>query len=414
MNIWLLAVLLIISIGYILDCLVSLLNLKALSPLLPEEFEGIYDAEKYALSQEYTRVRTFFSLVASTIETCAVLIFLLLGGFNTVDLFARGFGFNQIFSGLIFTGSLLVLSYLLGLPFSIYATFVIEERFGFNRTTVGTFILDAIKAALLMAILGGPLLAVILWFFAMTGQYAWLYCWSGVVCFSILVQFLAPVLIFPLFNKFSPLEEGRLKDQILAYAKKERFRIQGIFTMDGSKRSTKLNAFFTGFGRFRKIVFYDTLMEKLNNEEIVAVLAHEMGHFKLRHIIKMLAGSILQTGMLFYLLTLVMNNEQLFAAFGMEHLSVYASLVFFGFLFSPVNIVVSILFRHFSRKHEFEADAYAVRTTGDTMSLISGLKKLCQANLANLTPHPVAVLLEHTHPPVLQRIKAIRHMEQPN
>lgn len=414
MNIWLLAVLLIISIGYILDCLVSLLNLKALSPLLPEEFEGIYDAEKYALSQEYTRVRTFFSLVASTIETCAVLIFLLLGGFNTVDLFARGFGFNQIFSGLIFTGSLLVLSYLLGLPFSIYATFVIEERFGFNRTTVGTFILDALKAALLMAILGGPLLAVILWFFAMTGQYAWLYCWSGVVCFSILVQFLAPVLIFPLFNKFSPLEEGRLKDQILAYAKKERFRIQGIFTMDGSKRSTKLNAFFTGFGRFRKIVFYDTLMEKLNNEEIVAVLAHEMGHFKLRHIIKMLAGSILQTGMLFYLLTLVLNNEQFFAAFGMEHLSVYASLVFFGFLFSPVNIVVSILFRHFSRKHEFEADAYAVRTTGDTMSLISGLKKLCQANLANLTPHPVAVLLEHTHPPVLQRIKAIRHMEQPN
>lgn len=408
MNSWLIAILLIIVIGFLLDSCISLLNLKALDPTLPPEFSNVYNQDEYGKSQEYTRVTTRFSLISSSVSTLLTLAFLLLGGFNTVDIFARSFEFNEIVTGLIYAGCLMLLSYFVSLPFSIYSTFVIEERFGFNRTTVKTYILDTIKAALLAIVLGGPLLALILWFFITAGSMAWIYCWSGVVVFSIIIQFLAPVLIMPLFNKFSPLEEGELKTRIMNYATQERFKLQGIFTMDGSKRSTKLNAFFTGFGKFRKIVFFDTLVEKLGTDEIVAVLAHEMGHFKLKHVLKMMAGSILQTGFIFFLLSLVLGNEQLFEAFSMQYVSVYAGLFFFGFLYSPVNLLVSVIFNVLSRKHEYQADAYAVQTTGEKEPLISGLKKLCQANLSNLTPHPVAVFLEYTHPPVLARIEAIR------
>ncbi len=408
MNSWLIAILIIIAVGYIFDTTVSLLNLKALDPQLPEEFKDVYDQKAYRKSQEYTRVTTRFALIESTVSTTLILSFLLLGGFNTVDIFVRNLGAGEIITGLYYTGALSLLIYLVSLPFSVYSTFVIEERFGFNRTTIKTFVLDTIKAMALAIVLGAPLLALILWFFISTGNLAWIYCWIGVVCFTLVIQFLAPVLIMPLFNKFSPLEEGELKEQILAYAKQEKFRIQGIFTMDGSKRSTKLNAFFTGFGRFRKIVFFDTLVDKLTTKEIVAVLAHEMGHFKHKHIIKMLSISIIQTGFIFYLLSLILENQELFTAFGMEHMSTYASLIFFGFLYSPVNMIVSLLFNILSRKHEYEADAYAVKTTGADEPMVSGLKNLCQANLSNLTPHPVAVFITHSHPPVLARINAIR------
>ena len=245
------------------------------------------------------------------------------------------------------------------------------------------------------------------------GSQAWLYCWALAVLFSLVMHFLAPVLIMPLFNTFSPLENGPLKEQILAYAQQEKFSIQGIYTMDGSKRSTKLNAFFTGFGRFRKIVFYDTLITKLSNDEIVAVLAHEMGHFKLHHIAKMIIASIAQTGLMFYLLSLLLNNESLFAGVGMEHVSVHASIAFFAILYSPVNMLVSILFSWSSRRHEYEADAYTVQSTGCGEHLVSALKKLTRANLSNLTPHPVTVFLEYSHPPVLQRITAIRNIVPP-
>lgn len=311
----------------------------------------------------------------------------------------------MISTGLLFTGALALLSFVAGLPFSIYSTFVIEERFGFNQTSVKTFILDIVKGTLLSVILGGPLLALILWFFMVSGVYGWLYCWVGVVVFSIVLQFLAPVLIMPLFNKFSPLEEGALQEKILKYAEQENFKLKGIFTMDGSKRSTKLNAFFTGFGKFRKIVFYDTLLEKLSESEVLAVLAHEMGHFKLKHIIKMLLASIVQTGIMFYLLSLFIGNSGLSQAFAMEHTSIYASLIFFGFLYSPISLLVGIFFNYISRKNEFEADNYAATTTKAPEFLISGLKKLCQANLSNLTPHPVVVFIQYSHPPVLTRIR---------
>jgi STE24 endopeptidase len=212
----------------------------------------------------------------------------------------------------------------------------------------------------------------------------------------------------PLFNTFTPLEAGSLKEAILAYTKNENFKINGVFVMDGSKRSTKLNAFFTGFGKYKKIVFYDTLLTKLGNEQILAVLAHEMGHFKHKHLAKMLCASFLQTGIVFYFFSIIMNNTSLFAAFNMSHTSIYASLVFFGFLYSPVNLLLSLLFNYFSRRHEYQADKYAALTTGKAHDLIQGLKILSKSNLSNLTPHPFEVLLHYSHPPVLLRINALR------
>lgn len=408
MNTWLILIILIILSGYAFESIISYLNLKALRQPLPEEFRETYNNDDYVKSQVYTRTKTQLNGISTTITTIITLLFLFIGGFNYVDLFSRSFEYGTIITGLIFSGSLILLTYLINLPFSIYSTFVIEERFGFNRTTPITFLLDTLKASLLLLFIGAPLLALILWFFESTGNLAWILCWIGVVLFSILIQFLAPVLILPLFNTFTPLENGELKNKISGYAKDEAFTIQGIFTMDGSKRSSKLNAFFTGFGRFRKIVFYDTLLEKLTNEEIIAVLAHEMGHFKLNHIIKMMFASILQTGLMFYLLSCILNNKELFEAFGMSYVSIYASLIFFTFLYSPVNMVVSVLFNHLSRKHEFEADLYAAKSTGESHHLVSGLKKLTQANLSNLTPHPIVVLLQYTHPPVLFRIEALK------
>jgi len=410
MNGYLLCILAILLLGYLLDLTVALLNLRSLRPELPLEFAGVYDADQYARSQEYTRVTTRFSLIHNTVSLILTLVFIFAGGFNLIDLAARSFGLSSIPTGLIFTGLLALLSTALNLPFSVYSTFVIEQRFGFNTTTVATFILDGLKALLLATVLGGPLLAAILWFFETSGQMAWLYCWVASVAFILVAQFLAPVVIMPLFNKFVPLAEGELKEAITRYAAAQQFALQGIYTMDGSKRSTRANAFFTGFGRFRRIVFFDTLMDKLAPAEIVAVLAHEMGHYKLKHIPVMMALSILQMGLLFFILSLFLGNQGLFAAFGMEHLSVYASLVFFGFLYAPISTLLAIGFHAFSRRNEYQADRFAAQTGADGAALISGLKKLSVSNLSNLTPHPLHVFLNYSHPPILARIEALRRL----
>jgi len=413
MNGYLLFILSVLLLGHLLDLTAALLNLRRLSPELPAEFVGVFDNEQYARSQAYTRATTRFGLIQSTVSLALTVAFIVAGGFNYVDLAARSFGFPSIPTGLLFTGMLALLSTIAGLPFSVYSTFVIEQRFGFNTTTVATFILDGLKALLLAVVLGGPLLAAILWFFETSGSNAWLYCWIAAVAFVLVVQFLAPVVIMPLFNKFTPLAEGELKAAITGYAERQRFAIQGIYTMDGSKRSTRANAFFTGFGRFRRIVFFDTLTDKLAASEIVAVLAHEMGHYKLKHIPMMMALSILQMGLLFFILSLFLGNQGLFAAFGMEHVSVYASLVFFGFLYSPISTLLAIGFNAFSRRNEYQADSYAAQTLesdGGGEALISGLKKLSVSNLSNLTPHPLQVALNYSHPPVLARIAALRRL----
>lgn len=409
MNGYLILILAIILVSFTLEVIVALLNLRSLLPVLPDEFADVLDQELYAGSQNYTRTTTRFGLLQNSIMTPVTILFILLGGFNWIDSLARSMGHGTIITGLIFTGLLMFFSGIASLPFSIYSTFVIEERFGFNKTTVTTFILDIIKSVALGILIGGPVLALILWFFETGGPLAWLYCWLIVMGFVLIMQFLAPVVIMPLFNKFTPLEEGELKESITAYAKNQAFKMKGIYTMDGSKRSTKLNAFFTGLGKFRRIVFFDTLIEKLSPYEIVAVLAHEMGHYKKKHIFKMMAASILQMGIMFYILSLFLNNQGLFAAFGMEHLSIYASLIFFGFLYAPISMLLAIAGNFFSRRHEYAADAYAASSTARPQDLVNGLKKLSVSNLANLTPHPLHVFLNYSHPPVLARIHALQH-----
>ncbi|WP_035245621.1 M48 family metallopeptidase [Desulfogranum mediterraneum] len=411
MNVYLLCIVGFICLHYLLGLVDSLLNLRALAPLLPPEFAGVYDQEEYRRSQVYTRVSTSLSLVQSSTVTGLTLVFILVGGFNQVDLLARSLGLSALPTGLIFIALLALLSFVVNLPFSLYSTFVLEERFGFNTTTWKTYLLDLVKTALLAVLLGGPLLGFILWFFAVSGPLGWLYCWLAVMVFVVVVQGLAPVVIMPLFNTFTPLEEGALKEAVTTYARGQQFALQGIYTMDGSKRSTRLNAFFTGFGRFRRIVFFDTLVEKLSVAELVAILGHEMGHYRERHLLKMMVLSMAQTGVMFYLLSLFLGNEQLFAAFQMEHISVHGGLVFFGFLYAPISTLLSIGLHAVSRHHEYAADAYAVSSTGERGSMIRGLKKLSVTNLSNLTPHPFHVVLNYSHPPVLARIRALEQLE---
>jgi STE24 endopeptidase len=410
MNPYLLIILAILIFSYFLDLIVEILNLKNINPELPGEFEGYYDAEKYRKSQEYLRENTRFDLVSNTILTPITVAFILLGGFNVVDNFARGFKLGSIATGLVFAGVLMLASQVLHIPFSIYDTFVIEEKYGFNKTTPKTFVMDILKSWLLAVIIGGIVLSAVLWFFEKAGPLAWLYCWGAVTLFQLFMMFIAPVLIMPLFNKFTPIEDGELKGAIENYSRKQDFKMKGVFTMDGSKRSSKSNAFFTGLGKFRRIVLFDTLIEKHSKEELVSILAHEVGHYKKKHILRSFLISVVTMGLMFYILSLFINNTGLFAAFGMEKTSIYASLVFFGFLYSPIEMILSIFGNALSRKNEYEADAFAVNTYGEKNSFIEAIKKLTVENLSNLTPHPLKVFLEYSHPPVIERIRAVRSL----
>jgi STE24 endopeptidase len=405
---YLFIILFIIVAEYLIGLMVDVLNVLHAQPGLPSEFKGWYDPERYALSQRYLGDNTSFGILLETVGTPFMLAFVLLGGFNTVDHLARSYGYGSVITGLIFSFSLLAGARVLTLPGLLYRTFVIEARYGFNRTTFGTFFLDQVKTALLAVVLGAPLLAGVLWFFEQAGAFAWLYSWLLVVVVQLVIMFVAPVWIMPLFNKFEPLAAGELRDAIEGYARRHSFSLEGVYTMDGSKRSTRSNAFFTGFGRNRRIVLFDTLVEKHTTAELVAILAHEMGHYRLRHIPLGVAVSIATSGLMFYLLSLFMGNAGLSAAFGMDRISVYASLLFFGFLFTPIDGILGFFGNVLSRHHEYSADAFAAKTTGDPEALIEGLKRLSVDNLSNLTPHPLRVALHYSHPPVLLRIAALR------
>ena len=410
MNGYALIILAALLVEYALNLAADLLNLRALRPEAPEEFSDVYDAERYRRSQEYTRVRTRFGLVPTTLQLGALLGFWLLGGFQLLDTGLRALALPPIVTGLLFIGAIGLAGSVFSLPFRWYATFVIEERFGFNKTTPRTFALDLLKGLVLAVALGGPLLAVILWFFEVAGPRAWLWCWLVSVAFMVFVQFVAPTWIFPLFNRFEPLGEGELRDAITRYTEAVRFPLDGLFVIDGSRRTTKANAFFAGLGKRKRVALFDTLIDKHPSGELVAVVAHEIGHYKKGHILKGLAISTAQAGVVFFLLSLFLNSQGLFDAFYVENKSVYAGLVFFGMLFSPIDLALSFFARALSRKNEFEADAYA-RSTGLADELASGLKRLSADSLANLTPHPLYVKLHYTHPPLRERIAALRSGE---
>ena len=396
---------------FLLDFVSRMLNLGALKPELPHAFADVFDAEEYSKSQDYTRVGTRFGLLEDTVSLIIFLAFWWLGGFGWVDGIVRSLvETNAILQGLLFMGILYLGSIVISLPFELYDTFVIEERFGFNKMTGATFFTDKIKGLLLAVVLGAPILALVLFLFDRFGSVAWLYGWIAVTSFSLLMVYLAPTYIMPLFNKFKPLEEGELKTAIQQMSEKCQFPLTEVYEIDGSKRTSKANAFFTGLGKNKKIALYDTLIQNNGVDELVAVLAHEIGHFKKKHIIQSLVLSTLQMGVLFFLLGQFLNNRGLFDAFAVENVSVYGSLVFFTFLFEPLSKLLSVVMMILSRKNEFEADAYAAEVTGTPAALISGLKKLSKDNLANLTPHPFYVFLNYSHPPMLQRIAALESL----
>ncbi|MBN2732470.1 MAG: M48 family metallopeptidase [Balneolaceae bacterium] len=407
MNIFSIIILVTLAVDFILNLVADIYNIKSLDTKLPEEFEGVYDEETYEKSQEYTKVQTRLGIITSTFNLAVLLVFWFVGGFNWLDEIVRGWELGVIWTGLAYIGILVIFKMILSLPFSIYATFVVEERFDFNQTTPKTFVLDMVKSLGLGIVLGGPLLAGILAFFTFIDQYAWLYAWGAVTVFTLIIQFIAPRWIMPLFNDFEPLEEGDLRTKIQQYTNSVSFEMEGLYVMDGSKRSSKSNAFFTGFGKNKRIALFDTLINNHTDDELVAVLAHEIGHYKKKHIIKNMAVSILQTGVMFFLLSIFLNSQGLYEAFYMEQASVYAGLIFFGMLYAPIEMILSIFMQMVSRKHEFEADEYA-STTFKQEPIVEALKKLSKDNLSNLTPHPFYVFLNYSHPPVLQRIKAIR------
>jgi STE24 endopeptidase len=405
----------IILAALILDVVVNIvadiLNLSMLQAELPKPFQGVYDARQYQKSQDYLRVNTRFGWVSGVVNLAAILLFWFQGGFPAIDNWIQSFGKGPVLTGLMYIGILMFFYALLSQPFSIYATFVIEERFGFNKTTWRTYLLDLVKGLVLAILLGTPLLAGILAFFEYTGNHAWLYCWTVVILYMLVVQYIAPTWIMPLFNKFKPLEEGELKSAILSCAKSIQFPLKNVYTMDGSKRSRKSNAFFTGFGKNKRIVLFDTLIQQHTVPELVAVLAHEMGHYKKKHILQGMLLGILQTGLMFFLLSFMISHQGLFEAFYMNHISVYAGLIFFGMLFAPLDFFIGILMQIRSRSNEYQADRFAVAATRNPGAMIDALKKLSVHNLSNLLPHPFYVFLNYSHPPVLKRIEAIQKIE---
>lgn len=393
---------------YVLNISSGFLNINNLKPEIPEEFKNSLDEKTHQRAQDYLKATTRFGFLTSSIDLFFLLAFWALGGFPFLDGFVRKMGMGPLATGLMFIGVLAFAKGILALPSNIYTTFVIEEKFGFNTTTVSLYLRDLVRSVLVSCLLGIPLLAAILWFFQKTGGYAWIICWVVSTLFILLVQYIVPTWILPLFNTFTPLEDGELKQAIKDYADTIAFPIRSIFVMDGSKRSTKSNAFFTGFGRNRRIVLFDTLISRHSTAELVAVLAHEMGHFKKKHITRRLFHAILHMGILFYLMSLCLGHRPLFQAFQMDTPSVYAGLILFGLLYSPVEQILAVFLSAVSRRDEYEADRFAVETTPDRSALITALKKLSTDNLSNLAPHPLYVLLHYSHPPILDRIRAIR------
>ena len=413
MSIFFIIIIGILLFEYVLNCMVSYLNLGALDPKLPEEFIKTFDEEKYIKTQEYTKVNTKYSFLTSTLSLVISLSFIFGGIYNEIDLYVRSIGFNDIIiTGLCFFGILTIISDILTIPFSLYKTFVIEERFGFNKMKLSTFFIDKIKGYLLMILMGGPLLYSILYFFENFTEYGWLYVWILLVSFSIIIQPIFNIFIAPLFNKFTPLEEGPLLDKIKAYLAKVNFPVKKLEVMDGSKRSSHSNAYFSGIGSNKRIALFDTLVEQMDDDEIVSIIAHEVGHYKLKHIYTGILLSAIQSGVMFYIMSLFLLNENLFSVFKMDNLSIYASLLFFSMLYAPISMILGVFFSAISRRNEFSADAYSVETAKMPKSMISSLKKLSKENLSNLTPHWLNVFLNYSHPPVLDRLNAIRKLEK--
>lgn len=403
-------ILCIVIFNYLFGLLLNYLDSTLWSNDLPQELAGIYDAEKYRKSQDYEKANMRFSIFSGAFSFIILILMLLLGGFAWGDTLVRGITTNPILMALLFFGILGLAFDIITLPFSIYDTFVIEQKFGFNTTTVKTFILDKIKSLLLTAILGGGILSFIVWVYTATGSWFWFIVWMAITAFTVFMTMFYSNIIVPLFNKQKPLETGELRDAIESFASKAGFRLKNIFIIDGSKRSKKANAYFTGFGPKKRIVLYDALLNDFTTEEIVAILAHEIGHYKKKHVLFGLLSSIVTSMLLLYVMSLIIGNPDLAGALGATEASFHMGILAFGLLYSPFSMLLGIAGNYFSRRHEYAADCFA-GTQYKAEALSNGLKKLHVLTLSNLRPHPFTVFINYSHPTLLQRLAAISKKE---
>lgn len=408
---WLLLIIGLMGAELGLGLVVRWLNQRAASAPMPDEFADVFDQERYQRAQAYQRAHAGAASAEQLIAFGALVAVLAGGGLGWLDGLTRRLALGSVWTGLSFFGAAGLAAFLFSLPFSIWRTFRIEERFGFNRTSPRTFAADALKGLLLSAVLGGALLGAVLALFEHLGPEAWWLVWAAVAGFELLVAFVSPALLMPLFYKFVPLTKGELRERIEALADRAAFGRRGIYSVDGSRRSTKANAFFAGFGAGRRIALFDTLIERHPPEEIAAVLAHEMGHAKRRHVLWGTLISLATTGLLCFGLSLVLDFGPLQRGLGFERASVWAGLLAFGLLFSPASRVLGLASAWLSRRFERQADRYAAELTGQPAALAAALKRLAADSLTPLTPHPLKVFLDYSHPPVLERVRRLQAMQ---
>jgi STE24 endopeptidase len=392
--------------GYATERYLEYLNSKMWSDSLPEKLRGICDEEEYRRTQLYQKDNNKLSFWSSSFNTTLIILMICLGGFAFLDESARRFSNNPVLISLLFFGIIGLASDLINIPFSWIDSFVIEKKYGFNTMTIRTFVTDHIKSWFIAFLVGVPVLGLITWFYYKTGTYFWLYAWGLITLFSVLMNFFYSELIVPLFNRQTPLEPGLLREKIEDFAKKTGFKLRNIYVIDGSKRSTKANAYFSGFGPKKRIVLYDTLLRDLSEEQIVAVLGHEIGHYKKKHVIIGLVSSVLITGLMLFLFSLVVNNPMLSLALGTKVSSFHIGLIVFGILYSPLSLVIGLFSNYISRKNEFQADKF-VKDNYLSGFLAEALKKLSVKNLSNMMPHPVYVFFHYSHPTLLQRLEKL-------
>ena len=393
-------------VSYLFDQGLDYINLKSQRTDIPPEVEAFYEKEKYFKSLSYHRALAKFSFITSAFSFLLSLTMLLSGGFGWIDGLLRPYFHNEIFLALAFFALLMLASDILTLPFQWYSTFVIEEKYGFNKTTVKIFITDKLKGYLLAAIIGGTLLSVLIYLIQTIGPNFWIWFSVLAALFVLFVNMFYTSLILPMFNKLTVLPEGELKTAIENFSKKVNFPLDNIFIIDGSKRSKKANAFFSGIGKRKKIVLYDTLIENHTTDELIAVLAHEVGHFKKKHIIWGYVLSILQIVFTLFVLSKMIFAENVSLAMGGSQTAIHLNLLAFGILFSPISGITGLFMNMYSRRNEFEADAYA-RESFDGNALANALKRLSVDSLSDLYPHPLYVFFHYSHPPLLKRLAAL-------
>jgi len=398
------ALVLIVLAAYIVEALLDQLNQSRSRDPLDISIANLYNQDERERSISYSAEKTRFSFYSSTFSTIIMIIALTYGWFAKLDNWMRDKLDNQILISLGFIAALSIISWWINLPFQLYSIFGIEAKYGFNKITPKTFITDTIKATILSTLIGGLLLTAVLWIYQELGNKFWIFAWMLVGGFSLVMFMFGTTLILPLFNKLKPVEQGELRSAVEKYCASQGYSLGRLFVMDGSKRSTKANAFFSGMGRSKTIVLFDTLIEKLSTKEIVAVLAHEIGHYKKKHTLSMFIFSNIQTFGTFALLGWLLGYPELSTALGAEQSSFHLSALTFFILFTPLSIVLGLANNSWSRHNEFEADTFA-KQTNDATALKSALKKISTDSLANLSPHPLYVAFNYTHPPLAQRLK---------